>query len=112
MTVQVLGTQHKITAAAASLRADPDGARERAGETYHPEGRCVRGRRTVTNIETVTFDSASGNMDERKKWVPRCCKDRQYDKKTPYRLVLRDADTGIEQQSVDVTIDRAFTDDF
>ena len=39
-------------------------------------------------------------------------KDRQYDKKTPYRLVLRDAETGIEQQSVEVTIDRAFTDDF
>ena len=38
--------------------------------------------------------------------------DRQYNKKTPYRLVLRDAETGIEQQSVEVTIDRAFTDDF
>ena len=38
--------------------------------------------------------------------------DRQYDKKTQYRLVLRDAETGIEQQSVEVTIDRAFTDDF
>ncbi len=38
--------------------------------------------------------------------------DRQFDKKMPYRLVLRDIDTGIEQLSVDVTIDRAFTDDF
>ena len=28
------------------------------------------------------------------------------------RLVLRDAETGIEQQSVEVIIDRAFTDDF
>ena len=28
------------------------------------------GDEPVTNIETVTFDSASGNMDERKKWVP------------------------------------------
>jgi len=26
--------------------------------------------------------------------------------------VLREADTGIEQQSVEVIIDRAFTDDF
>ena len=24
----------------------------------------------VTNVETVTFDSTSGNIDERKKWVP------------------------------------------
>jgi hypothetical protein len=36
------------------------------------------GDEPVTNIETVTFDSASGNMDERKQWV---------------HLVLRDAST-------------------
>ena len=30
----------------------------------------------------------------------------------PYRLVLREVETGIEQQSVEVTIDRAFTNDF
>ena len=35
-----------------------------------------------------------------------------YSKKTPYRLVLRDAETGIEHQSVEVVIDRAFADDF
>ncbi len=51
-------------------------------------------------------------MDERKKQVTLTLEDRQYDKKTKYRLVLRDAETGIEQQSVEVTIDRAFTDDF
>ena len=66
----------------------------------------------VTNVETVTFDSSSGNMDERKKWVPLVLRDRLYDKTTRYRLVLRDADTGIEQSSVDVIIDRAFADDF
>ena len=38
--------------------------------------------------------------------------DRKYNKQTKYRLVLRDADTDIERQSVDVIIDRAFTDDF
>ena len=70
------------------------------------------GEEPVTSIESVTFDSASGNMDERKKWVYLVLQDRQYDKKTPYRLVLRDAETGIEQQSVPVIIDRAFTDDF
>jgi hypothetical protein len=39
-------------------------------------------------------------------------RDRSYNKTTRYRLVLRDADTGIEQGSVDVSIDRTFTDDF
>ena len=66
----------------------------------------------VTDLQTVKFDSASGNLDERKKWINLVLKERQYNKKTPYRLVLRDAETGIEQQSVEVIIDRAFTDDF
>jgi len=66
----------------------------------------------VTNVETVTFDSTSGNMDERKKWVSLVLRDRPYDKTTRYRLVLRDTDTSIEQSSVDIIIDRAFADDF
>ncbi len=70
------------------------------------------GNEPVTNMETVTFDSVSEKMDERKKWVSLVLKEWQYNKKTPYRLVLRDAETGIEQQSVEVIIDRAFTDDF
>ena len=70
------------------------------------------GGEQVTNVENVTFDSTSGNMDERKKWVHLVLKDRQYDKKTAYRLVLRDAETDVEHQSVDITIDRAFADDF
>ena len=40
------------------------------------------------------------------------CYGTAHDKTTRYRLVLRDADTGIEQSSVDVIIDRAFADDF
>jgi hypothetical protein len=74
-------------------------------------GRRLRGE-AVTDLQTVKFDSASGNLDERKKWINLVLKERQYNKKTPYRLVLRDAETGIEQQSVEVIIDRAFTDDF
>jgi hypothetical protein len=70
------------------------------------------GGEPVTDIQTVKFESTSGNLDERKQWVSLVLKDRTYDKKTPYRLVLVDAETGIEQQSVEVIIDRAFTDDF
>jgi hypothetical protein len=60
----------------------------------------------------MTFESTSDKMEERKKWVSLVLQDREYDKKIQYRLVLRDAETGIEQQSVPVIIDRAFTDDF
>jgi hypothetical protein len=70
------------------------------------------GEEPVTDIQTVKFDSTSGNLDDRKKWISLVLKDRQYDKKIRYRLVLHDVETGIEQQSVEVIIDRAFTDDF
>jgi hypothetical protein len=70
------------------------------------------GEEPVTDIQTVKFESSSDSMDERKKSLRLVLKDRQYNKKTRYRLVLRDADTQIEHQSVDVIIDRAFTDDF
>ncbi len=54
----------------------------------------------------MKFESSSGNLDERKKWVNLVLQDRQYDsRKLPHRLVLRrDSETGIEQQSVEVII--------
>jgi uncharacterized protein (TIGR02687 family) len=112
VTVHVLGTSHKITAPRHRfelLQMEP------VSERVKPitlKGAVYEGDEPVTNIETVTFDSSSGNMDERKKWVHLVLRDRQYDKKTLYRLVLRDTETGIEQSSVDVIIDRAFADDF
>ena len=62
------------------------------------------GNEPVTNIEKVTFDSTSENMDERTKQVVLVLEDRTYNKNTKYRLVLRDADTDIDQSSVDVTL--------
>ena len=112
VTVHVLGSSHKITAPRHRfelLQMEP------VGERIKPMTLKVavyEGDEPVTNIETMTFDSASGHMDERKKWVPLVLRDRLYDKTTRYRLVLRDADTDIEQSSVDVIIDRAFSDDF
>ncbi|MGH8056322.1 MAG: BREX-1 system phosphatase PglZ type A, partial [Candidatus Entotheonellia bacterium] len=112
VTVHVLGTSHKITAPRYRfelLQMEP------VSERIKPltlKVAVYEGDDPVTNIETVTFDSASGSMDERKKWVHLVLRDRPYDKQTRYRLVLRDAETGIEQSRVDVVIDRAFTDDF
>ncbi len=112
VTVQVLGTGHKITTAQhrfqllqvepVSDRVKPTKLKVAVYEENDP----------VTNPETVTFDSDSDALDDRTKWVRLTLKDREYNKRTRYRLVLRDADTDIEQQSVDVIIDRAFTDDF
>lgn len=110
--VQVLGSNHRITMGKHRFQLIQ---MEPVSERVKPITLKVAvydGDEAVTNIETVTFESASTSMDERKKWVPLVLQDREYNKKKPYRLVLSDAETGIEQQSVEVIIDRTFTDDF
>jgi uncharacterized protein (TIGR02687 family) len=112
VTVQVLGGSHKITTNRYRFELIQ---MEPVSERVKPltlKVAIYEGDEPVTNIERVTFDSLSDRMDDRKRWVPLVLKDRDYDKKTAYRLVLRDAETGIEQQSVSVVIDRAFSDDF
>jgi uncharacterized protein (TIGR02687 family) len=112
VTVQVLGANHRITSAYCRFQLIQ---MEPVSERVKPitlKVAIYEGEEAVTDLQAVKFDSASGNLDERKKWINLVLKERQYNKKTPYRLVLRDAETGIEQQSVEVIIDRAFTDDF
>jgi len=112
VTVQVLGSNHRITTAQHRFQLiQMESVSERVKPITLRVAVC-EGEEPVTDIQTVKFESSSGNLDERKKWVSLVLKERQYNKKTPYRLVLRDAETGIEQQSVEVIIDRAFTDDF
>ena len=112
VAVQVLGTTHKITAPKYRfnvLQMEP------VSERVKPVTLKIavyEGDEPVTTIEAVTFDSTSSNLDERQKSVILTLRDRPYDKRTPYRLVLRDAESGIEQASLDITIDRAITDDF
>lgn len=112
VTVHVLGSSHKITTNQHRfelIQMEPVSDRVKA---ITLKVAVYDGEEPVTNIEAVTFESMSEKMDERRTWVSLVLQNRQYDKKTPYRLVLRDADTGIEQQSVPVIIDRVFTDDF
>ena len=112
VAVHVLGTNHKITTPRHRFELLQTEAVTDRVKAITLKVAIYDGDEAVTNIETVTFDSTSDNMNERKKWVSLVLLDRQYDKNKPYRLVLREAETGIEQQSVEVTIDRAFTNDF
>ena len=66
----------------------------------------------VTSVETITFDSTSDSIEERKKSIRVKLRTGTYDKTTPYRLVLRDVETDAEVQSVPVVIDRSFDDEF
>lgn len=112
VTVQVLGNNHRITTAQHRFQLIQ---MEPVSERIKPTTLRVavyEGDEAVTDVQTVKFENSSSNLDERKKWVSLVLTERQYNKKTPYRLVLRDVETGIEQQSVEVIIDRAFTDDF
>ena len=110
--VQVLGSNHRITSSYCRFQLIQMEAVSERVKPITLRVAVYEGEQEVTDIQTVKFDSSSGNLDERKKWISLVLKDQQYNKKTLYRLVLRDAETGIEQQSVEVIIDRAFTDDF
>lgn len=112
VTVHLLGTSHKITTARHRFELIQMESVSDRVKAVTLKVAVYEGDDPVTNVETVIFDSTSGNMDERKKWITLTLQERQYDKKTDYRLILRDAETGVEQESADVTIDRAFTDDF
>jgi len=112
VTVHVLGAHHKITTSRYRfelIQMEP--VSERVKPVTLKVAVCD-GSDPVTNIESVSFESASESMAERKKDVTLVLEAREYDKKKTYRLVLRDAETGVEKESVDVTIDRAFSDDF
>lgn len=110
--VQVLGVNHRITTPKYRFRLLQTEAVSDRIKGITLKIAIYEAGDPVTNIEKVTFDSTSNNMDERTKQVVLVLEDRTYDKKTKYRLVLRDADTGIEQSRVDVIIDRALSDDF
>ncbi|MCH7545269.1 MAG: BREX-1 system phosphatase PglZ type A, partial [Planctomycetes bacterium] len=110
--VHVLGAGHKITTSRHRFELLQ---MESAGDRIKPVTLKIAvydGDTPVTNVDTVTFDSTSESLDDRRKWVTLTLQDREFDKRRPYRLVLQEADTGIEHEAVDVIIDRAFTDDF
>jgi uncharacterized protein (TIGR02687 family) len=66
----------------------------------------------VTNVETLTFDSTSPDMNQWKKTVSLTLEGRHFDNRKVFQLILRDADTGVEEARLDVTIDLAFVNDF
>ena len=112
VTVMVLGSNHRITSAYWRFQVIQMEAVSERVKPINLRVAVYEGEQAVTDIQAVKFDSSSVNLDDRKQWIRLSLKDQPYSKKTLYRLVLRDAETGIEQQSVEVIIDRTFTDDF
>ena len=96
----------------APLPVDPDGAGQRAGEADHAEGRRLRGRGAGDEHRDREVRQRFGQHGRAEEVGHPGPAGPAVQQENPYRLVLRDAETGIEQQSVEVVIDRAFTDDF
>ena len=70
------------------------------------------GDELISDEQTVTFESRSESMEERKQAVKIVLKKGQYDSSREYSLVLRDPETRIEYERIPITIDLAFFDDF
>ncbi len=112
VSVQVLGTNHKITAPKHRfefIQTEPVGERKRP---ITLRAAVYDGETAVTSTQTITFDSSSDSMDERKKSLRLELGRGPFDKATPYRLVLHDVETDAEVLATPVVIDRSFTDDF
>ena len=112
VSVQVLGDKHKITTPRYRFEIIQT---EAVGDRRKPmtlRAAVYGDAGAVTSVETVTFDSDSDSIEERKKSVRFELRSGTYDKTTPYKLVLRDAENDAEVQTVPVVIDRSFDDDF
>ncbi|MGA7980638.1 MAG: BREX-1 system phosphatase PglZ type A, partial [Chromatiaceae bacterium] len=110
--VSVLGNNFKVTTNRHRFQLIQT---EQVGERVKPLTLKVAiydGDDPVTNVETVTFDSTSKDMNEWKKTVTLTLEGRRFDSKKVFQLILRDAETGVEEARFDVTIDLAFINDF
>lgn len=70
------------------------------------------GNELISSEETITFDSSSSSMDDRKKSVKLPLKSVPFDNKKEYALVLRNAEDETEYERLPLMIDIAFANDF
>jgi uncharacterized protein (TIGR02687 family) len=66
----------------------------------------------ITNVETITFDNTSSDMNEWREEIWLTLAKRAFNHTTQYQLILRNAETGVEEARMDVTINLAFENDF
>lgn len=70
------------------------------------------GDKPISNEQTVTFDSVSQLLDERKRSLLLTVLSGTYDRNKDYYLIVRDASTKVEVLRVPLKVDLAFTNDF
>lgn len=110
--ISVLGSTFKVTTNRHRFQLIQT---EPVGERVKPltlKAAIYDGAAPVTTVETLTFDSTSPDMNQWKKPLSLTLEGRRFDSKKVYHLILRDAETGVEEARYDVTIDLAFSNDF
>lgn len=112
VAVQLLGTNHKITMSRHRFEFIQTEAVSDRRKPLTLKVAVYEGSTLVTSIGTLVFDSESDSMEDRKRSVRLDLLTGEFDKKTAYRLVLRDAETEAEVESIPVVIDRSFESDF
>lgn len=70
------------------------------------------GETLISDEQSVTFDSASGLMDERKRSIILTVKSGTYDKTKDHFLIARDVQTKVEVIRIPLKVDLAFANDF
>ncbi len=70
------------------------------------------GDNLISSEHTITFDSSSSAMDDRKKTVIMTVKAGSYDTKKDYYLIVRDAQSKVELHRIAMKIDLALANDF
>ncbi|MCC6543785.1 MAG: BREX-1 system phosphatase PglZ type A [Nitrospirae bacterium] len=110
--LQVLGQDHRITTGRHRFEIiQTDAVSERIRAVTYKIG-IYAGNEPVSDIQTLKFDSVSQEMVDRKKEVVLTLKNMAFPVGKQYRLIFRNAATDIEDMSIPVRIDRAFTSDF
>ena len=66
------------------------------------------GNNQISNEVTLIFDSASDDMSQRKKTAKLSLKNRNFDSREKYWLILRDSETLAEYQRISIIIDITF----
>lgn len=110
--VSVLGTNFKITTNRHVFNLIQTEAVSQRVKAVTLKVGVFEGSDPVSNVETVTFQNTSRDMNEWKRSVRLTLQSRSFDSKNEYWLILRDAETGVEAGRYDLTIDLAFNNDF
>lgn len=110
--VSVLGTNFKITTNRHVFNLIQTAAVSDRVKAVTLKVGVYEGDTPVTNVETVTFDNISRDMNEWKRSVRLTLQSRSFNSANEYRLILRDAETGVEAGRYNLTIDLAFNNDF